>query len=111
MLAEQKDDAKKQRALKLAEANVRQYPSSPDAASTYGWVQYKLGKLEEADAALCVAVLRGVTSPDTAYYLARVDVDRNREDEAKALLQKVLSSPGPFSMRPEAKALLDQLKK
>ncbi len=108
VLAEQKDDAKKRRALTLAETNARQFKNSPDAAATYGWVQYKLGKLEEADNALRVAISRGF-HPDTAYYLARVDVDRNREDEAKMLLQKALSNPGLFAMRPEATALFEQL--
>jgi len=110
-LAEQNDEAKKRRALAYAEANARQFPNSADAASTYGWVLYQLGRLEDADRALRAALSGGSSSPDTAYYLARVDVDRNQPSEAKLLLENALKSTGPFSMRPEAKALLERLRR
>ena len=108
-LIEQKDDAKRRRASQYAWDNVQKYPKSPEALSTYGWVQYKLGKLDEAEGALCAAIQGAGFNPDTAYYLARVNVDRNREVEARALLKGAIEEPGIFAMRQEAKGLLDQL--
>lgn len=110
-LAGQEDAEKKHRALAYAEANARQFQNSADAASTYGWVLYRLGRLDDADRALRSARAAGASSPDTAYYLARVDVDRNQQGEAKLLLENALKATGPFSMRKEAQALLEQLKK
>ena len=57
------------------------------------------------------SVSGGSVSADTAYYLARIDVDRNQTSEAKALLENALKTTRPFSMRQEAQALLEQLKK
>jgi tetratricopeptide (TPR) repeat protein len=115
-LVEQTDKTKKNQARGFAENNARQYPNDPDVASTYGWVLFRLGQTEEAE-----RVLRGVASSavanraslkaDTAYYLAAIDVERNRETEAKTLLEGALKATGPFAMRQEAKALLERLKK
>ena len=115
-LVEQPDKTKKNQARGFAENNARQYPNDPDVASTYGWVLFKLGQTEDAE-----RVLRSVASSsvanraplksDTAYYLAVVDVERNRETEAKSLLDGALKATGPFAMRREAKALLERLKK
>ncbi len=111
VLIEQKDEAKKRRALEYAENNLRQYPKVAEAASTYGWVLYKLGRLDDAEKALQAAVSGGQFNPDTAYYVARLSVDRGRESQAKQWLEIALKSPGPFALREEAKALLEQLKK
>ena len=110
-LIEQKDESKKRRALEYAEANARQFPKNAEAASTYGWALYKLGRLDEAEQALRAAASGGTFSADTAYYIARVSFERGRESEAKQLLESALKSTGPFSQRQEAKALLERLKK
>lgn len=107
-LAEQ-DDAAKKKALEYAEMNARQFPNQPEAFSTLGWVYYNLGRLDEAEGALRKAVSTGQMSADTAYYIARVSVDRDRKDEARQLLEQALKSPGTFTLRPEAKALLEKL--
>jgi tetratricopeptide (TPR) repeat protein len=110
-LVEQPDKSKKSLALSYAESNARQNPKSAEAASTYGWVLFKLGQTEEADRVLRAVAGSGPMQPDTAYYLAVVDVERKREIEAKSLLEVALKSTGPFANRQEAKALLEQLKK
>ena len=51
-LIEQNDDAKKKRALDYAVNNVQQFPRLSEAYSTYGWIQFKLGKIDEAEKAL-----------------------------------------------------------
>jgi tetratricopeptide (TPR) repeat protein len=109
-LAEQDDTAKK-KALEYAEMNARQFPNQAEAFSTLGWVYYKLGRLDEAETALRKAISSGQLSADTAYYIARISVDRDRKDEARQLLEQALRSTAPFSMRSEAKSLLEQLTK
>jgi Tfp pilus assembly protein PilF len=111
-LAEQNDDAKKQQALQLAETNVRLYPKVPEVYSTYGWVLYRAGRLDEAERALRTAVSGGNHSADTAYYLARVLADRGGHDaEARQLLESALKTSAPFAQRDEANELLTKLKK
>ncbi len=110
-LIEQKDEAKKRRALEYAENNVQQFPKVAEAASTYGWVLYKMGRLDDAEKALQAAVNSGAMNADTAYYIARLSVDRGREAQAKQWLESALKSTGPFAMRQEAQALMEQLKK
>jgi len=110
-LVEQNDESKRRRALDYAESNVQQHPRVAEAASTYGWVLYKMGRLDDAEKALNAAVSGGTINADTAYYLARVAVERGRDAQARQLLESALSGAGPFSMRSEAKALLDQIKK
>jgi hypothetical protein len=70
-----------------------------------------MDRLEEAENALHAAIAGAAFNPDTAYYLANVDLARNREAEARALLKSAIEEPGPFAMRQEAKALLNQLNK
>ena len=109
-LAEQPEEAKKRRALDYAVTNVNESKNA-EAAATYGWVLYKLGRLDEADKALELAASSGQISPDTAYYIARVAVDRGHEARARQFLEGALKSTARFCMRPEAKALMEQLKK
>jgi tetratricopeptide (TPR) repeat protein len=113
-LIEQNDKTKQRRALEYAESNMRKYQQTPQAAeaySTYGWVLYKLAKLDEAEKFLNAAVSSGQVSPDTAYYCARVAKDRGRDAQAKQWLENALESTLPFALRPEAMALLEKLTK
>lgn len=110
-LCEQDKTEKRQRALEYAAVNVRQYPKQPEAFSTLGWVYYKLGRTDDAEQALNTAVSAGQFSPDTAYYLAKVYVDRDKKTAAKQLLEAAMKLKNPlFTQRKEAQALLDQLK-
>lgn len=111
-LCEQDDNPKKLRALEYARTNARQYTqgrNAAEAASTYGWVLYKLKRLADAKKALDRAVSAGTFSPDTAYYYARVLADLDRKDDAKRLLETTLNTSSPFSKRDEAQALLNEL--
>ena len=109
-LVEQKNEAKRNRALELAEANVRQRPRSPEAASTYGVVLYKLGRLYDAASALRKAASIAQSDLDTAYFTARVSVDRGRKAEARHLLETALKNPAPSRFRQSAEELLQQIK-
>jgi tetratricopeptide (TPR) repeat protein len=116
-LIEQDDDSKRRRALEYAEENVQKLPksasvaSSASAASTYGWVLYKLGRLDDAEKALRTAASLERMSVDTAYYTARVAIDRGRKAEAKEVLEGALKNTGLSMFRQEAEELLKQLKK
>jgi predicted Zn-dependent protease len=119
-LIEQNNDAKKDRALQYAETNVRQYPKWPEGHSTYGWVLYKLGRLEDAEKELnnAISLSGGTFGAETAYYLARVSADLGKRDNnpqqsanAKRLLEEALKTTAPFAQRDEAKELLHQLDK
>jgi tetratricopeptide (TPR) repeat protein len=114
-LVEQKDDAKKRRALELAEGNVQKYSKAndsrgPESVSTYGWVLYRLGRHDDAEKWLRAAVSNQGFSADTAYYLARVLVDQGQEANAQKLLEGALGTKPPFAWRAEAQSLLDSLK-
>jgi Tfp pilus assembly protein PilF len=111
VLAEQKDEAKRRRALEYAENNVQQNPRSLEAASTYGWVLYKNGKIDDAEKVLQNVVASRQVSPSTPYYFAQILADRSHGDQARQLLESALNAPRPFTMRDKAKALMEQLKK
>ncbi len=108
-LIEQDDEQKRRLALEYATVNARQNPRATEALSTYGWVQYKLGNIDEADRVLQAAAGTGALSPDTAYYLAVVSAEKGRRDQAVQLLNAALNTTQPFSQRQEAQVLLKQL--
>jgi tetratricopeptide (TPR) repeat protein len=111
VLVDQKDEAKRRRALEYAKSNIQVNPRSAEAASTYGWVLYKLGRFDEAEKALNAAISGGTAAPDTAYYIACLAYDRGRESQAKEWLEIALKSNGPFANRQDAEELLAKLKK
>lgn len=110
-LAEQDDRSKQRRALEFAQNNIQKYPRVAEAASTYGRVLYKLGRYADAEKAFQASTSSGSFSPDTAYFIAQLSADRNRESQAKQWLDLALNSKAPFSMRKEAKELLEKLQK
>jgi tetratricopeptide (TPR) repeat protein len=110
-LIEQNDEPKTRRALEYAETNAKRFPKSTHALSTYGWVLYKAGRLDEAEKALRAAAAAGPVSVDTAYYTARVLIDRGRKTEARKMLETALTQKGLSMCRPEAEALVQELQK
>ncbi|MCE9545736.1 MAG: tetratricopeptide repeat protein [Planctomycetia bacterium] len=109
VLITSRDQAKRDRAERLAIDAVRQTPSSPDAIATLGWIQYNMGKTDDAMRAFG-AVSKAQISSDAAYYLARVLADKKSNDDAVKLLENVLKDKGLFVQRPAAEELLKKLK-
>jgi tetratricopeptide (TPR) repeat protein len=109
VLAEQSDEAKRRRALELAEGIVRQAPNDPDALATLGTVSYRLRRLDEAEKLLQAVVDSGQGSSDAAYILARVRADQGHAEAAPPLLKAALAVPGLFLGRGEAREWLDRL--
>lgn len=110
-LAEQDEPEKRRRGLEYAQDLVRQYQQSPDAVSTFGWVLYRNGQVEQADRVLENLARTGTVGADTAYYIARVAAERGRKEEATRLLRAVLDTKRPFSKQADARLLLEQLTK
>jgi len=110
-LVEQDDPAKRSRGLQLAEVNTVQFPRSHEAVATLGWALYRAGRLDDAEQKLRTAVSGVRTTPDIAYYLARVLADKGRTDDARKLLETATKLPGAFAHRDDAAALLKTLSK
>jgi Tfp pilus assembly protein PilF len=90
---------------------VRKFPRQPEALATLGWTLYKAGQVDQAEQVLGRVFATGNISAATAYYMARIAVQRGRTDQAKRLLQSALDTSGNFAKRDEAEALLEQLSK
>jgi tetratricopeptide (TPR) repeat protein len=111
-LVEQTDDAKKKLALEHAQTNARQHPDQAEAAAILGWVLYRNGQLDEAEASLRRVMSSQRLSPDWVYFVAQVMADRGKKDAALSLLNSpIMKSTVPYLMRAEANALREQLSK
>jgi tetratricopeptide (TPR) repeat protein len=110
-LIEQDDSAKRSRGLQLAEVNALQFPRSAEVMATLGWALFRAGRIDEADQKLRAAVASGRTTPDIAYFLARVMAEKGQTDDARKLLQSATSLHGGFAHRDDATSLLQSLKK
>lgn len=108
-LAQQDDEAQRKRGLEYAQLNVQRHPRSAEAFATLGWALYRLGQRERAEQALANAAAAGRVEPDTAYYMARLAVDRGQKDYARQMLQAALRSTAPGAMRHDAAQLLQEL--
>jgi tetratricopeptide (TPR) repeat protein len=111
VLIEQDDTAKQSRGLQLAEVNARQSPKSPDALATLGWAHFRAGHLEQAEKILRAAVTGVRTTPDIAYFLARVLAARGQAQDSRKLLESSIKVSAAFTHRDEAKELLQSLSK
>jgi tetratricopeptide (TPR) repeat protein len=115
VLADQDDKDKKDRALQIAELNLRATTqgdrANPEIAATYAWALYRLGRTAEAEQLLGKIFSAGAISPDTAYYVGRILQDRGKTDNAIKVLESALASPNPFAQRQATTELLAQLRK
>jgi tetratricopeptide (TPR) repeat protein len=116
-LCEQKEEGnqkpKLRKAFEYANDNFQQYPKNAEAASTLGWVLYKMGDLPKAERALTMAASAGQMSADTAFYLAQVFYSGTppRMEEAKNLLEAATKGERPFSKKRVALELLAKVTK
>jgi tetratricopeptide (TPR) repeat protein len=111
----QEPHPKHARAFQFGRMNVERFPvngNSPfrfEAASTYGWILYKLGRTNEARSVLQAVLQGGQLSQDSAYYVAQILVDLQQYEEAGRLLANRVESDAPFVHRADAKKLLDDI--
>lgn len=108
-LIEQNDEPKKAYAYDLASKNASKYQRRADALSTYGWVLYRRGQLDDAEKVLVAVARSGSMTADAAYYFACVLKDRGQDVAARRWLEGALRTAAPFQHREEAKALLQKL--
>jgi tetratricopeptide (TPR) repeat protein len=105
VLIESPDAGKKNTARELAEQEVRRNPRVGESYTVLGWIQYKLGRLDEAERSLATAAQSGNFSRDGAYFLAQVSVDRQRDADAIKLLTAAVNGRGGFVYKNDALAL------
>ncbi len=112
MLVEQKDEAKHRQALQIAIIHAQKNPDSPQAQAALGWIQFRLGQKQEAEASLRMAASGAVIDGETAYYLAQVLLANGKAHEAEpviAMLRASVASPKLFLLREEAREWLDSV--
>lgn len=111
ILSESQDEAKKNRAVQLAELNARLYQQSAEALSTLGWCYFNAGRFQDALKVMGVFTQGAQISPDTAYYFAKVlfSVNRKATDDVFNLLNSAISAKGPFKHRREAETWMGHL--
>lgn len=109
-LAQQDEEDKRKQALDYAQVNVQRFPRQAEAFATLGWALYRLGRLDAAEQALHSAASLGRVEPDTAYYMARVALDRHQTAQARQLLEAAMGMHAPAMTRAAAGELLEKLK-
>lgn len=108
VLVESKDEAKRGRALQLAEKNLRQFSNSEAVIGTAAWIQFRLGASDVADRMLGELAKRQSLSAQTAYYAAELLASRGLAEESRKMLKAALENPGIFPQRAAAKTKLNQ---
>lgn len=109
-LIDQDEPTKRARGLKLAEDSA-QSSRSMEILATLGWGHYRMGHLDQAEQALRSAVSSMRTTPDIAYFLARVLFDKGNRADARKLLESATKQPGAFAHRDDAGSLLKAMEK
>ncbi len=114
-LAEQDDERKQLKGLTYATVNVRAYSDvktvfGREAAVTYGWVLFRLGRETLAEKAL-ENVPVPIPTKESAYYAAQVFHDRGRPEVVIRLLRPALEDGKHFLYREQAQQLLKKATK
>lgn len=114
VLVESEDRDARQRAVELAEGNVKitrdNAAIGPAALTTLAWVYYRVGRREEAERIFAQVMQSNQLPTDGGYYLARVLADKGDKDKARQILEQMLASEPFFATRAEAVDLLDKIK-
>lgn len=110
-LIESDDSAKQQTALEMASGNFRLNPSNAQSASTFGWVLYRLGNVQQAKQIFSQLTALPTFPSDTAYFVARMLIDDGQEQAAAKLLRDGLQAPGLFLFRKRAEEELAEIEK
>ncbi|MBX7167404.1 MAG: tetratricopeptide repeat protein [Pirellulales bacterium] len=112
-LCEQGDEAKRKKAIELAQLNANRVdardPRRGEAMATLAWTHYRNGQTEQAYRFIRQAYDVRQVSSDTAYYLAVIESTRGNKDRSRQLLKDALAAAGPFAYRDDATKLLDTL--
>ncbi len=97
-----------ERALQYAQLNASMYPNNPESQVTLAWINFRLGKLREANAAVQNANKLGIGNwnADSLYLLAQIQYENDQFDNARRLLEMADKKKiGVFVFKQEADAL------
>ena len=101
VLAEQPEQAKKERALQLAMLNFNNNRENQqlavEAAATLGWAYYKTNNLPKAAEVLQAVIKSNQLTPDSKYYVAQVLADRGQNADALNVVNEALQTPVFFN--------------
>jgi len=82
----------------------------PAFLDTFGWVNFKNGKVDEALAALESTVKKEGVEPEMNYHLAMIYIEKGRVEEAKLELEKAVVDGAKYKSLDVAKSELAKLK-
>ena len=91
-----------EKALELAELNLRQAPNNPSAQATLGWIHFRQGRIREAEYFLRGATASRQTSSDIAYFLGRLELEKGNGQEARELFRAAVEADGHAYYRDQA---------
>lgn len=106
VLVESSDEAKRARALQLAERNARRAPQMEPIISSAAWIHFRLGSMDVAKQLFSQLASRGNLTPQTAYYMAEFMEKAGEKEESRRLLQMAADAPGLFAQRAQVKQRL-----
>ena len=107
-LLEQNSESSRRAAVDLIQRIQRAAPNNAAVVATMGWIYYRTGKHEMAEKLFKALGSRNL-SIEAAYYIAKVQADRGKKDEAKKLLDIVIENKQPFIYAKDAQALRNRL--
>jgi len=110
VLVESKDEGERKRALDFAETLSRQARGNAEATATLGWVQFRLGRLADAERSFNTVLSGGSLNSEIAYFAANLLREQGRTDAAMKLLDLSLRNESSFVYREDAEALRAKLK-
>lgn len=110
-LAEQQDGNKQKRAFQMAAENFQAQRNNTDYIATLGWVNYRLGRMEDAERLITAAARMAGNNarPDLLYYLAHIFAEKGNNEDVKKLLTQITASEVPFAFKDDASQWLERL--
>ncbi|MFT5300634.1 MAG: putative Zn-dependent protease [Mariniblastus sp.] len=108
-LIESNEPNKKKLALEIANRNFRALPNNVVSQATLGYINLRMGDVEQAKAALGRALQTNNASPEIRYFGATVLKAINQPENARTVLQSALDHKGLFLYRTPAQKLMSEL--
>ncbi len=101
-----------QKAIEKAYSLIGPLKDSKHSAflDTYGWTNYKNGKIDEALIALETVTKKADVIPEMHYHLGMLYIEKGRTEEAKLELEKAIANDAKFYGLDSAKEALQKLK-
>jgi Tfp pilus assembly protein PilF len=108
-LIESKDEAKRLKARDIASQNFRSLPKNVVAQAALGYVQLRLGELEQAKSVLGRALQTKGISGEIEFFGASLLREMKEPAKAKQVLESALGRKGLFLYRMPARKMLTEL--